>query len=167
MPSRLQRQFHVTGTQYISTDKVQSQTLNTGGTAEDYFSPWANKPRAFFTIFYLSFITINYLHSQPSGYSHSASLHAHESSLRCSLLSLYHEFKLLGTSVCSVLPDIFTLHIPVCFPVREVRSEPACKGTRYRPEVPSPPGKAAPMPVFQPAAERIRHPLLQPCQKRH
>ena len=51
MPSRLQRQFHVTGTQYISTDKVQSQTLNTGGTAEDYFSPWANKPRAFFTIF--------------------------------------------------------------------------------------------------------------------
>ena len=50
MPSRLQRQFHVTGTQYISTDKVQSQTLNTGGTAET-FSPWANKPRAFFTIF--------------------------------------------------------------------------------------------------------------------
>ena len=47
MPSRLQRQFHVTGTQYISTDKVQSQTLNTGGTAET-FSPWANKPRAFF-----------------------------------------------------------------------------------------------------------------------
>lgn len=52
MPSRLQRQFHVTGTQYISTDKVQSQTLNTGGTAET-FSPWANKPRAFFTIFIL------------------------------------------------------------------------------------------------------------------
>lgn len=50
MPSRLQRQFHVTGTQYISTDKVQSKTLNTGGTAET-FSPWANKPRAFFTIF--------------------------------------------------------------------------------------------------------------------
>ena len=50
MPSRLQRQFHVIGTQYISTDKVQSQTLNTGGTAET-FSPWANKPRAFFTIF--------------------------------------------------------------------------------------------------------------------
>ena len=50
MPSKLQRQFHVTGTQYISTDKVQSQTLNTGGTAET-FSPWANKPRAFFTIF--------------------------------------------------------------------------------------------------------------------
>lgn len=50
MPSRHQRQFHVTGTQYISTDKVQSQTLNTGGTAET-FSPWANKPRAFFTIF--------------------------------------------------------------------------------------------------------------------
>ena len=78
MPSRLQRQFHVTGTQYISTDKVQSQTLNTGGTAEDYFSPWANKPRAFFTIFYLSFITINYLHSQPSGYSQSASLLAQQ-----------------------------------------------------------------------------------------
>ena len=50
MPSRLQRQFHVTGPQYISTDKVQSKTLNTGGTAET-FSPWANKPRAFFTIF--------------------------------------------------------------------------------------------------------------------
>lgn len=47
MPSRLQRQFHVTGTQYISTDKVQSQTLNTGGTAEDYFSPWANSPGRF------------------------------------------------------------------------------------------------------------------------
>ena len=38
MPSRLQRQFHVTGTQYISTDKVQSQTLNTGGTAENIFA---------------------------------------------------------------------------------------------------------------------------------
>lgn len=50
MPSRLQRQFHVTGTQYISTDKVQSQTLNTGGTAEDIFA-LGNKPRAFFTIF--------------------------------------------------------------------------------------------------------------------
>ena len=47
MPSRLQRQFHVTGTQYISTDKVQSQTLNTGGTAEDYFSPWAISPGRF------------------------------------------------------------------------------------------------------------------------
>ena len=50
MPSRLQRQFHVTGTQYISTDKVQSQALNTGGTAEDIFA-LGNKPRAFFTIF--------------------------------------------------------------------------------------------------------------------
>ena len=38
MLSRLQRQFHVTGTQYISTDKVQSQTLNTGGTAENIFA---------------------------------------------------------------------------------------------------------------------------------
>ena len=38
MPSRHQRQFHVTGTQYISTDKVQSQTLNTGGTAENIFA---------------------------------------------------------------------------------------------------------------------------------
>ena len=47
IPSRLQRQFHVTGTQYISTDKVQSQTLNTGGTAEDYFSPWAISPGRF------------------------------------------------------------------------------------------------------------------------
>ena len=47
MPSRLQRQFHVTGTQYISTDKVQSKTLNTGGTAEDYFSPWAISPGRF------------------------------------------------------------------------------------------------------------------------
>ena len=47
MPSRLQRQFHVTGTQYISTDKVQSQTLNTGGPAEDYFSPWAISPGRF------------------------------------------------------------------------------------------------------------------------
>ena len=88
IPSRLQRQFHVTGTQYISTDKVQSQTLNTGGTAEDYFSPWANKPRAFFTIFYLSFITINYLHSQPSGYSHSASLLAQQNQ-RSAILPLY------------------------------------------------------------------------------
>ena len=50
MPSRLQRQFHVTGTQYISTDKVQSQTLNTGGTAEDYFSPWAISPGRFLYI---------------------------------------------------------------------------------------------------------------------
>ena len=32
-------QFHVTGTQYIRTDKVQSRTLNTGGTAERYFRP--------------------------------------------------------------------------------------------------------------------------------
>ena len=39
IPSRLQRQFHVTGTQYIRTDKVQSKTLNTGGTAERYFRP--------------------------------------------------------------------------------------------------------------------------------
>lgn len=46
MPSRHQRQFHVTGTQYISTDKVQSQTLNTGGTAE-IFSPWAISPGRF------------------------------------------------------------------------------------------------------------------------
>ena len=38
--------FHVTGTQYISTDKVQSQTLNTGGTAE-IFSPWAISPGRF------------------------------------------------------------------------------------------------------------------------
>ena len=53
MPSRLQRQFHVTGTQYISTDKVQSQALNTGGTAEDIFA-LGNKPRAFF--YYILFI---------------------------------------------------------------------------------------------------------------
>ena len=74
MPSRLQRQFHVTGTQYISTDKVQSQTLNTGGTAEDYFSPWAISPGRFFTIF----ITANYLPSQSSKYSQSASLLAQQ-----------------------------------------------------------------------------------------
>ena len=75
MPSRLQRQFHVTGTQYISTDKVQSQTLNTGGTAEDYFSPWANSPGRF--LLYL-LITANYLPSQSSGYSQSASLLAQQ-----------------------------------------------------------------------------------------
>ena len=46
MPSRLQRQFHVTGTQYISTDKVQSQTLKTGGTAENIFA-LGKQPRAF------------------------------------------------------------------------------------------------------------------------
>ena len=39
MPSRRQRQFHVTGTQYIRTDKVQSRTLNTGGPAERYVRP--------------------------------------------------------------------------------------------------------------------------------
>ena len=75
MPSRLQRQFHVTGTQYISTDKVQSQTLNTGGTAEDYFSPWAISPGRF--LLYL-LITANYLPSQSSGYSQSASLLAQQ-----------------------------------------------------------------------------------------
>ena len=75
MLCRLQRQFHVTGTQYISTDKVQSQTLNTGGTAEDYFSPWANSPGRF--LLYL-LITANYLPSQSSGYSQSASLLAQQ-----------------------------------------------------------------------------------------
>ena len=54
MPSRLQRQFHVTGTQYISTDKVQSQTLNTGGTAET-FSPWAISPGRFLLYLYIRF----------------------------------------------------------------------------------------------------------------
>ena len=75
MPSRLQRQFHVTGTQYISTDKVQSKTLNTGGTAEDYFSPWAISPGRF--LLYL-LITANYLPSQSRGYSQSASLLAQQ-----------------------------------------------------------------------------------------
>lgn len=49
MPSKRQRQFHVIGTQYISTDEVQSQTLKTGGTAENIFA-LGKQPRAFFII---------------------------------------------------------------------------------------------------------------------
>ena len=51
MPSRHQRQFHVTGTQYISTDKVQSQTLNTGGTAENIFALGKQAQGVFYYIY--------------------------------------------------------------------------------------------------------------------
>ena len=51
MPSRRQRQFHVTRTQYIRTDKVQSKTLNTGGTAERYFRPGQQAQGVFYTIY--------------------------------------------------------------------------------------------------------------------
>lgn len=74
MPSRLQRQFHVTGTQYISTDKVQSQTLNTGGTAE-IFSPWAISPGRFLLYLYIrvkkSFVLALICHIKPAA-PHSA-----------------------------------------------------------------------------------------------
>ena len=53
MPSRLQRQFHVTGTQYISTDKVQSQTLNTGGTAENIFALGKQAQGVFYYILFI------------------------------------------------------------------------------------------------------------------
>ena len=55
IPSRLQRQFHVTGTQYISTDKVQRKTLKTGGTAEKIFA-LGKQPGAFFIPLYFGYL---------------------------------------------------------------------------------------------------------------
>ena len=64
MPSRLQRQFHVTGTQYISTDKVQSQTLNTGGTAENIFALGKQAQGVFYYIYISGSKSRSYLHDK-------------------------------------------------------------------------------------------------------
>lgn len=87
MPSRLQRQFHVTGTQYISTDKVQSQTLNTGGTAENIFALGKQAQGVFYYIYLdirgkKSFVLALICHIKPAT-PHSAESAQHHSAPPC------------------------------------------------------------------------------------